>query len=59
MPTPLKLYEELTYIISTNLTKRLDVIDNNFIYRASINAQNKEVVVDGVFETCPMRQDDL
>lgn len=59
MPTPLKLYEELTYIISTNLTKRLDVIDNNFIYRASINAQNKEVLVDGVFETCPMRQDDL
>lgn len=59
MPTPLKLYEELTYIISTNLSKRLDVIDNNFIYRASINAQNKEVLVDGVFETCPMRQDDL
>jgi len=35
------------------------VVDRNFVYRASFNEKNQEVLVDGVFQTEPVQQDDL
>jgi hypothetical protein len=41
VPTVEKLYDELAYIIKRNLKHRIDVVDNNLIYRASINEKDK------------------